>query len=249
MNDLARKLKSQASEEIIRLRNKNNNQQVSTNFDAVWVFSGPGTIKQPLKEGDNPLRKWMDRDRILYGAELITKITAMRLHKTYNRITRNDILNSGPFLIYNGIPRENADFREVLQSPSCLLPYEKVYIVDEVFDKNVFYPIKNTLDQIKSFPKAFLNNGLIKERIAIVSHAEHFPRILRYIKKYNIIPEHIKITVFPLKSAREVENEYYEEEVNKVWEYFQKGNLSWSPIPTEENFVMHFHEFYTLNSE
>ena len=238
MNDLAVKLKLQVNEEINKLRRKDNPQQLNKNFDAVWVFSGPGTIKQPLKESDVPTRVWMDRDRILYGAELIAKITAKRLQKKYTRVTSSDIKKSGPFLIYNGIRIENVHLRETLQYCSNLLPlpYQKVYIIDEVVGKNgIFYPIRNTLDQIKSFPTALINYGVIKKRIAIVSHAEHFPRILRYIKKYNIIPEDIKIAIFPLKSPETTRIEYHQDEVNKVWEYFQKGHLSWNPISIEED--------------
>lgn len=232
MDDQALKLKLNVSEEINRFRNMNNDQQVDKEFDAVWVFSGPGTIKQPLKEGDAPSRKWMDRDRILYGVELVAKITAKRLQKNYTCVTSGDIINSGPFFIYNGIRIENIHLRETLHCSPDLLPYEKVYIIDEVVGENgVFHPINNTLDQIKSFPQELIHSGIIKERIAIVSHVEHFPRILRYIKKYKIIPEHIKIAIFPLKSAPYVMNEYHQEEVNKVWEYFQNGHLSWNPIP------------------
>lgn len=224
-------LKKQVLKEITTLRSIANDQEAKEAIDGIWVFSGPGTFLVSLLNGENPRRKWMDRQRIICGIALVRIITAKRLKKKVVEVTKEDIKKSGPILIYNGIPIENDDFRKVMQSSNFILPFEKVVIVDGVTESpTISHPIKNTADQIKGFPKYLIgNNGPIKKHLALISHAEHLPRILRYLAKYQSVPEHIKIVLYPLKSSEEVYQEYKEEEAEKVWKYYKEGFLSWNP--------------------
>jgi hypothetical protein len=205
---------------------------IHIDIDAVWVFSGPGTFFTPLDPGEPAHFAWMDRYRILYGLSIVRKITAKRLQKSFEAITRHDILEHGPLFIYNGNPEENAALRKAFSGAGHSMPQEKIIIVDNVEKENISVPIQNTLDQVESFPTKLIGRE-IRHRIAVVSHAAHLSRILRYLEEYQIFPDNIVVELFPVKDSEKNTMLDTKEETDKIWEYFQKGDLSWNPFPTE----------------
>lgn len=217
--------------EVAYLSHHASHPAIHTDIDAVWVFSGPGTFFIPLDPGEPKHFAWMDRYRILYGLAVVRKVAAKRLGKDFTAITSEDILKEGPILIYNGTPKENAALRKELAVIGKSMPPEKVIIIDEVKNAKV-KEIKNTLDQIKSFPKSMIGNT-IKHRVALISHAAHLSRILRYIEKYQIFPRYVKVELFPIIDSDKEAMSDAEKETNKIWEYFKKGDLSWDPFPAE----------------
>lgn len=236
MNNLHRQLNIKVRKEIEMLLSHKIHPKIHKDTDGVWVFSGPGTFFEPLDKGQKPWMQWMDRYRILYGATIVREVTAKRLHKQSQDVTRTDILGYGPVLIYNGTHKENQALRLALKSALSIIPYEKVIIIDKVKGaNNQFREIKNTKDQILSLPKDIAGSGKkIQKRIALVSNSAHIERILRYLEKYKPIPEYIKVEVFPLKLPKKSEEAEVKEEMDKIWKYFQKGDLSWFPFPVEE---------------
>lgn len=232
MNSQEQILKNEVRHEIEYLLLHNQHPPIHTNTDAVWVFSGPGTFLKALEQGEESMTRWMDRYRILYGLSIVKQITAKKLKKSLSEITQKDILESGPFFIYNGTKEENEDIRKALRQDLSILPMEKVILIDKVISEKSIQPIENTLDQVKSFPKELIGKE-ITSRIAIVSHAPHIPRILRYFEEFNLFPESVTVEVFSLTPIHS-EAFYMHEEMEKIWQYFQKGDLSWTPFPAEE---------------
>lgn len=225
-------LKNEVRHEIEYLLRHNQHPPIHPDTDVIWVFSGPGTFFKPLEQGEQNFTRWMDRYRILYGLAIMKQVTAKRLRKSLKDVTKNDILSDGPLFFYNGNEEENKDFRAALNYELSILPREKVMIIDKVVSDGAIQSIENTLDQIKSFPKEIIEKQLQK-RIAIISHAAHIARILRYFEEYNLFPENIVVETFSLEPKHE-EALYMHEEMEKIWQYFQKGDLSWYPLPAEE---------------
>lgn len=225
-------LKNEVRHEIEYLMQHNQHPAIHPDTDAVWVFSGPGTFFKALESGEQNLTKWMDRYRILYGLAIVKQVTAKRLNKNADEITKEDILQNGPLFIYNGNEIENTDIRKALRHELSILPAEKVLIIDKVKTDARIEDIETTLDQIKSFPKELIGKQ-IKKRIAIVSHAPHIARILRYFEEFKLFPETITVEVFSITPIHD-QALYMHEEMEKIWQYFQKGDLSWNPISVEE---------------
>lgn len=224
------------AQEVLDIIKTRAHPKIDPKIEAVWVFSGPGTYFHALKAGEKPWESWMDRKRILYGVAIVRAVTAKRLAKQSSEVTKEDIDRSGPYFLYNGIPKENDALRLALTAPDSFLPKEKVIIIDSVHELNGnTHAIYQTLDQVKSIPsELFGKNGMFKRCIALVSHAEHFPRILRYLEKYRPISESIRIELFPLVLPENFHDVALAEEEEKVWEYFKKGDLSWNPFPRTE---------------
>jgi hypothetical protein len=232
MTDSEQILKNEVRHEIEYLLRHNQHPPIHPDTDVVWVFSGPGTFFKALEQGEQNFTRWMDRYRILYGLSIVKEVTAKKLKQSSKEIVKNDILQHGPLFLYNGNEEENRDLRAALDNKLTILPREKVMIIDKIISEEPIQPIENTLDQIKSFPKEIIGNKLQK-RIAIVSHAPHIARILRYFEEYNLFPETIIVEVFSLTPVHE-QALYMHEEMEKVWQYFQQGDLSWDPIPVEK---------------
>lgn len=227
-----KKLQDAIRNEVQYLVQHASHPPIHKDTDAVWVFSGPGTFFIPLDPGESKQFAWMDRYRILYGLALMRRITAKRLGKKFESVTGEDILHEGPLFIYNGTPKENRALKKELMVIEKSIPKEKVVIIDKIHDGPKSRSIANTLDQIKSFPKRLIGNT-IKHRVAIVSHAAHLSRIMRYLEKYQIFPKNIVIELFPLSEPGKDVSYYVEKETEKIWKYFKKGDLSWDPFPSE----------------
>src|ERR687885_399451 len=136
-------LEVKARDILNRLKNvANNHERTFPSFlEAVLVFSGPGTIYDKLKPGQEEWMRWMDRDRIRGGRAIVAQVTAARLSVSQGRridvqaVTREDVRTSGPLFVYNGIPVENKMLRQALQTGTLKLPKEKVVIIDEVIEE------------------------------------------------------------------------------------------------------------------
>ena len=218
--------------EITYLAKHDYHPKIHSDIDAVWIFSGPGTFYQPLDSGEPTFMAWEDRYRILYGISLARKVTAIRMGKNLQTISDIDMQSRGPIIIYNGIPSENADFRKAIYGKDHIYPSNKVRIVDVVSNGDTVRTISNTLDQIKSFPKKEIGRS-IHRRVAVISHAAHLARIIRYFKQYKIFPEHITVELFSVRESKKNLMMDAQEETEKIWKYFLKGDLSWDPFPVE----------------
>lgn len=137
-------LKTKAIQIVERLKEValNHERTFSSSMQAVLVFSGPGTYYDRLKPNQDEWKRWMDRDRIRAGVAIVRDITAqvksevLRRRVPVTELTKEDVLNFGPFLVYNGIPIENEVFSRALKSPLCKMPLKKVVVIDQVKEEN-----------------------------------------------------------------------------------------------------------------
>lgn len=207
--------------------------QATKDIGAVWVFSGPGTFLSPLKGRDEDWMAWMNHLRLSTGILLVLQVTSLTLNKSIQEVTKNDVERSGPPLIYNGIPIENDDFRSVINLPQFPLPKGKIIIIDEVEKNGIKSKIRNTREQVMSFPRQLLGNP-ISGAIALVSHATHLPRILRYMNKYRTIPNNrFPIRCFPIHSDPKWAAIDASREIEDVCRYLAMGHLSENPYPPD----------------
>ena len=225
---------------------RNHERTFTSLLDAVLIFSGPGTIYDMLKPGQEEWMRWMDRDRLRAGRAIVAEVTAARLSERRGQrigveeLTVDDIRMSGPLFVYNGIPIENDMLREALRTQTCKLPLEKVVIIDEVVEEDgAIHPIRHTADQVKSFYQTVANPqsplyGV--KNVALIAHIPHFIRILFYTRKYNdesIAQGHkgLNFWVYALRSRRGAQEPYVASELHKLIAYAELGYLATEPSP------------------
>jgi len=201
----------------------------------VWVFSGPGTFLSPLKGDDEEIKAWLDQRRLSQGILLVLQVTALRLGKPGQTVTKKDVVENGPMLVYNGIPIENEVFRSVMNLPGFPIPYELILVIDEVEgEEGKSQSIRHTGDQVKSFSPILVDHFMGgATEVALVSSAPHFPRILRYLEMHRSIPEEYQIRSFPIPSEPELAVVYATEEIEALCQYLGKGHLSERPYPAD----------------
>jgi hypothetical protein len=225
---------------------KNHKRTSPSLIDAVLVFSGPGTIYDKLKPGQEEWMRWMDRDRIRAGRAIVAGVTAARLAERrwqgtgVEEITVDDIRTSGPLFVYNGIPLENDMLRKALLTQTLRLPVAKVVIVDQVVEEDeIIHPIRHTADQVKSFYQTVANPqsqlyGV--KNVALVAHIPSFVRIPFYTRKYDdeyIAQGHkgLNFWVYALRSRRGTQEPHVASELHKLLAYAELGHLATEPSP------------------
>jgi len=208
---------------------------ISPDIDAVFVFSGPGTVCEPLSEGDQDWMEYCDLTRVIRGISIVLKVTAMKLSIPYGGVTADEVGKAGPYLIYNGVRSkfENQDLVDYLSLPRSRIPANRLVLIDEINENGSVREIKHTGDQVKTFPSHMLGNE-IKGAIALVSNAPHFPRILRYMEHYGRpIPEGFPIRVFPIHSDPAWAASYAVSEIEALVRYLNAGYLAEQPYPKD----------------
>lgn len=197
--------------------------EVAKNIAAFWVFSGPGTYNSPVKEDtykNYPWAKNMDHSRLTYAVFLVRKIAELLNpgsekrrplgeNRERRKATKELIAQSGPSIIYNGSKVEN-DVVKDMRKRDIIIPPEKIIVVGD--------GTRNTTDQIKSFafPANLYQAG---KEIGLISHAEHFPRILRMLERYKTLSPDMTIRLFPLATPKEGREEYSAMEARGILYY------------------------------
>ena len=214
--------------------------EIARNISALWIFSGPGTYDEPVKEDRYKQYAWakgMDRARLSYGAWLARKISEQvsgeTLHGPVEDATqriqdaKEMIAAHGPTILYNGTELENSVVKDVLMRDGIVIPSEKVRVLGE--------GISNTVDQIRSFalPEELHWQG---GDIGIISHAPHLMRILHMLNRYQPLPKDMAVRLFPLASPKEGREEYAEMEIKGLLYYLYLGKNA-----TEESYPSTIH--------
>lgn len=253
------KLKDKALIIVERLNEAAQNHQRTypADIQAVLVFSGPGTYRDRLKLGQSEWQRWMDRDRVRAGVAVVREVTVTRMyqHKIFilgsREATNEDILEYGPFFVYNGVPfkendlvrHENEVLRQVICNPQpserVKLPKEKILIIDEVRNPKQVLAIAHTGHQFLSFYQELLNplSPLHKVRnVALVAHIPDFIRQPFYAQKYNddfekILGRRLNFWFYALKSRPGTEEAHLDAELQRLPIYAAKGDLATEPAP------------------
>lgn len=209
----------------------------TTDIDMVWVLSAPGTAFEESKDGAYSGASF-DRMNIDRGVQIVIEVTALRLNKDVERVTREDVQNSGPVLFYNGedantnrvMYLQNEAFRELVNDPEFPIPPTNI-IIDSI-------PTISTAPQVKGMAEYLNKMENLPRKIATVSLFPHGPRVGRYIKHYqDSFPDGVEFVNAPV-SVKEVMGEKaigtVMREVRKVPLYFDKGDLASDSAFTHE---------------
>lgn len=176
---------------------------IHPNTDILWLLSGPGN--QKLLRKDDPYKEYpwaLGSDMIIMarGLEVIQEVTAKRLGMIVEEVTKQQIAESGPTLVYNGLLIDNEAFREKLTQDEYPIPKEKVVIIDDLVDSNgEVRNIKNTADQFVSFRQSPLFETGVR-RMVMISHDAHLARAIRLMLKYCRLPDDVKLQLIPVAS-------------------------------------------------
>lgn len=249
------KTDSQWAQQVLDECSRYQNPQLSKDIDIVWAISGRGsyteqTTKYLLSSPEfsgSKIYKSDDRKQTDFAIELIKEITALKLGKDVDSTTKEDILRSGPTLVYNGFNSQNEALLQAVNDISFPLPSQKVRIekLADIDDPK----IANTRTQFERFPQDILEE-LIKtdKRIAMVSSRWHIPRIARVIDSEKVLKiqplwKDVKICYFvpkndhvdlpsDLNNLTDDEKDIWEiikGEGRRINEYSKKGDLDIYP--------------------
>lgn len=173
-------------------------------YKAIWCVGGAGSYEKPLidaasdqKFGDRPGYSGTDKERLDHTAKVIYQLAKTVSGKlSISKEGQTDIIEKfGPTLIYNGVEEQD---ESLLRNAGnhYPVPKDKIYIPDG--------EIVRTIDQVRGFSlpdDTRINEG---DKIGIVSHSTHLPRIVRMMGKYPTVFENINITLFPVKHRDQI---------------------------------------------
>lgn len=232
-------------------------REVPNNIDAVWVVSAPGVystnpkFSQPENKaasdgvhlyrwqvGDDGERKWteeMYKHRVLAGATLVNQVTAGRLEKKVENVTKEDILKHGPHFIYNPDPKDKGHIEAILAQESVKLPREKVlifYYLDYDKGEKAQEPITNLVDQVQSF---HVPESLNPRKIAVVSHSADLVRLLYIWGEFKgTLPKTASVYPFPIKMLERSKEEFTLKTIRGILEnWLHKNRGADKPIDFE----------------
>ena len=193
------------------------NQEKYKDIGALWVVSGGGTYLSALVDspsdrsyGKYPWYIGQDKVRLDYAKRWLD---AYSLQPPFAKAT----------LIYNGTKEQNRDLLRAISDGKFDFARSSVYISQA--------NITRTIEQIKNFslPDSFDIKG---EKLAVLSHSAHLPRILRFMNKF---PNRFKgVKIVPLSvnlDQKSSENQMAELELNNLLGYIERGEASAEPYP------------------
>ena len=163
----------------------------AADIDIVWAVSAPGTAEETAYFPEGPKNPYngtsYNQDIIEHAASTVVEVTARRLGKTPEEVTREDILHHGPILLYNGespttkntrFPNQNADFLKICEAEGFPVPPEKI-AVGEISEAHTPAQVQQLAQYLMATPS--LTNC---RSIAVVCGLPHTVRTGRYLKKF-----------------------------------------------------------------
>ncbi|GEM_PF-2231591 len=222
-------------EEIAR---KKPHQPVYPDTDAIIIFAGPGaysTKVHPFEDKPDryqhlPWSRGMERYRIRAAAAIAREVTGQRLGKPSFEVSKEEISENGPPIIYPVNNWEADHIKHVLAESTTVIPENKFLYYTEIPDKNGgTRVIDNTADQVEGLQ---LPAGELR-RIVIVSQSAHLARILYMLGKFNqSIPPDTVLQPYPLRIPEGGKLIYPEMEIRGILAgIFKLDTASTSPYP------------------
>ena len=193
------------------------------NWNIVWVLSGPEiNFSGDINPGEKAVPNYnQTKSRFETGLKIAREVTALRLNKQSENVTKEDIANNGPSIYFNSGPASNNFIREIARPNNLLeteynFPGQKVIITN---NEN----IKHTGDQFQDFPAEIVEPNT---KVVIVSALQHYPRIRRYAQKYpdKLPPEQVILYPVPIEKNIMPVSEYLGE-IKRIYPYQKKGFL------------------------
>lgn len=227
-------LKRRAADEVYSLHHEMDSMPITEDIDLVWAISAPGTVKDvanfPEGMRNNPYQGTKFNEGIVNrSVEIVLEVTALRLGKEVEDVTKDDIKEHGPILFYNGeseanvqkgsFPLQNEHFKELVEREDFPVPLEKI-VIGELEKANTPGQVEQISELLTHFPKV--------RKIAAVCGIPHTVRVGRYIEHYSDrLPEGIEVASFPVHlNETDVESKLVALEIGKAAIYAEKGDLS-----------------------
>ncbi len=223
-------------------------RQTAEQIENVWIFSGVGTLRKPVKEpdpqknykGDNPalikeFLKWGNRRRFMHGMLVAQRIAEARSGKqiagnligdTAEDVERaesvRDFMRSyGPFITFGGFFQENDEAKEVRSQPSNGIPPERFVIVEPAPGEPEW---TTTTDQVKHFQEPSTIRGMT---VALVSDDVHLNRIVHIAARFHdYLPEGNPLHLFPSALPEYGRHEYEDMELQGLLAYVYRDHVA-----------------------
>jgi len=167
-----------------------------------------------VEKGRNPKITSDIEAIVVLSGESLDPAIKTDLHDTEERLAEGiriyqgiQKLEGSPILVLNGTDPQNI----FMEAEAKRRAVDKVMIV-----KNPSYPAASTKTQIEGLKK------LKFKKIAIVTHAYHGPRVLRYARKFFL--NNCKFTLF-LIARDKINKNQVQQEIEKIIEYASKGDI------------------------
>lgn len=157
------------------------NPEIDKDIKYVWVLSARHSYtKIPIvshAQNIGAIDKEDGYNRMRLGIEIARKVAAKKLNKQVSSLTNDELKMHGPIILFNGGEEGNNLLQKDLDTNEIKdYPREKFYIF--ALPENQ----ANTGGQFKTLYKEHENGNidLNNAKIAIVTHAYHYPRVYRY---------------------------------------------------------------------
>ncbi len=223
-------------------------RETAEQIENVWIFSGVGTLQEPVKEpdprrnhkGDNPalikeFLKWGNRRRFMHGMLVARRIAEARSGKQMpgNLIgesaqdveraeaVRDFMRSYGPFITFGGFFQENDEAKEVRSQPSNGIPPEKFVIVEPAPGEPEW---KTTTDQVRHFQEPPITRGMT---VALVSDDVHLNRIVHIAgRSHEYLPQGKPLYLFPSAIPVYGRHEYEDMELQGLLAYVYRDRVA-----------------------
>ncbi len=143
-------------------------------WDVIWVLSGPqwSFEEEGTEAGGNETR-----GRLITGFSVARQVTALRVGKTIDEVTLDDVRRYGPVIYFDAEADKNKNIAKTRDSGVFTgeygIPSENVII-------GTGEGIVNTPDQFKRFPLDLVRKS---RKIVVVTDAYHLPRTERISRR------------------------------------------------------------------
>lgn len=196
-------------------------------IDYIFILSARIIYLDTTLEKSDSLDLRDDYERVHLAVQTAKTITAKRLKKNIQDISKNDLILYGPNIFYIGLKIQNQALIQSMNSETIKLsdfPIEKIIILelpDMGGTKAQFICIR---DKFK----------LADTSVAIITHAYHFPRISRMIgKEAPLHPFGNNVTCYAMLTDRQFEApdalENIVGELERIPTYIAQRDLSFTP--------------------
>jgi len=229
-------------------------QGTAERIDNVWIFSGVGTLRKPVKEpdaeknykGDNPalikeFLKWGNRRRFMHGMLVAQRIAEARSGKQSPgdlisdssaackraEAVRAFMRSFGPTIIFGGYREENDEAKTERSQRTNGIPPEKFLIVEPAAGEPEW---ATTTDQVRHFQIPPEVRG---RTVALVSDDVHLNRIVHIAGRFHqYLPEGRPLYLFPSALPAYGRTEYEDMELQGLLAYvYRDGVAAAEPYP------------------
>jgi RimJ/RimL family protein N-acetyltransferase len=203
----------QSAGELPNAKNKDKYLDVG----ALWVISGAGSYFKKLTSSSSdkiykkhPWYPGQDRDRLEYAKKWLDAY-----RKVYPGLN--------PALIYNGTKEQNTDLAEAISSGKFRLKGPLFISPGKIV---------RTLDQIKQF--SFNPEFKKGQKLAVLSHSAHIPRILRFMDKFKQRFKSVEVIAVSISLEPKDEREMAKIEKRTLLGYIKRDEASQNIYPKSD---------------